>query len=815
MMAEAKEFVPVPQVGFVATYVPRRCGIATFTRDLRAGIVAARGGSSAPWELPVIALQALDDEYLYPPEVRRRLRADDPAAYRRIADELNRDGTQVVSLQHEYGIFGGLEGIYVLDLVERLRVPVVTTFHTILRHPTALQLEILSGLARRSARVVVMTERARETLAGIYGVPAERVAVIPHGVPDIPLVEPESAKPRFGLTGRPILLSFGLLGPNKRIEHVLDALARVVDSVPDVCYVVVGVTHPELKRHQGEAYRTSLMERAERLGLRRHVWFIDRYLDQAELRGWLEAADLFVTAYGNVDQVASGTLAYALASGKAIVSTPYEHAVELLDGGRGVLVPSDEVDALAEALRRLLTDRAARDDLRRRAYEHGREIIWPAVGARYLELFGSVAVSSRDEQAIVPGPVGVPVMASHNGSRETGSGFLHVVRHPVPPVTRRHLGRLSDGVGIFQHANGATPDPDHGYCTDDVARALIVDLLHAEVAPGPEVTASARRSVGFLERAFDPARGRFRNFLDAAGTWLEPMGSEDSHGRAVQALGETLARSSDPAVRAVAARLFEGVLRQTLNFQHLRPRAYAILGCDAALGRPPAAQARDVLETLSAGLADRFIAAGSGGSGEWLWPEPVVTYDNAVLARALIAAGRRLRRATWVELGLSVLRWLVAAQIAPPGHLAPIGNRGWWPRRGRPARFDQQPIEASSILEAAWEAHGVSADAWWQEVMERAFGWFLGDNDLGMRMADPDDGSCRDGLGPDGVNRNMGAESTLAWLIAVERMRALHPESVARAVEAAADVAVDAGPGVNARSQTGSSPARVSRLGAP
>ncbi len=763
-------------IAFVATYPPRQCGIATFTRDLRAGVTQA--APPMPRDAAIVAaLEADGDALVYPAEVRWRLPADDRGAYRRLARELNRSGVGVVSLQHEYGIYGGPDGRHVLDLLDELQVPVVATLHTILRRPSDGQRAVLRQLADRASRLVVMTERGREILHATYGVAAGRIAVVPHGVPDLPLADPETIKPRLGLAGRQVVLSFGLLSPNKRIELVLDALARIVDRVPDVCLVVVGATHPEVRRRAGEGYRLSLLERVRQLDLERHVRFVDRYVDQAELIAWLQASDIFVTAYGSVEQIASGTLSYALAAGKAIISTPYEHALELLADGRGVLVPVDDAAALADELGRLLTDHAARDELRQRAHAHGRSMIWQAVGARYRQIFADVAAAERRAPAGRRLPVPIPVLAARVPlDRVPSSPSERLLRIPVPAVARRHLEELSDGIGVVQHAVGTTPDARHGYCTDDVARALLVDLRHSWVAPDPVTLASARRSMAFLEEAFEPHLGRFRNFRTSDGRWIEEVGSEDCHGRAVQALGTAIAAAPDPRLREAALRLFRTALPATHGFRALRPWAYVILGCDAALGADGAHQTRRTLALLGARLAAAFPTAAGGtsvGPGAWLWPEPVVTYDNAVLPHALMVAGRRLGRPDWVALGLRVLRWLAETQTAPDGHLVPVGNQGWWRRGTRPARFDQQPIEATALLEAAAAAVDATGDPVWIELAARAYDWFVGANDLGVPVADPRTGGCYDGLGAGGRNTNQGAESTLCWLLAVERLRDL------------------------------------------
>jgi glycosyltransferase involved in cell wall biosynthesis len=767
----------------VGTYVPRACGIATFTRDLREALVfdaaaAPSAGPGPPW---VVALDhgRGRDPVAYPPEVRHRLRRGDRGSVNRIATALEADGVRVVSLQHEFGIYGGHSGRDVLALADALRAPLVTTFHTVLARPQPLQREIVRRLAAASARVVVMTERGRALLQSAHGVPAERITVIPHGVPDMPFADPDVAKPPLGVGGRRVILSFGLINPNKALELAIDALARVVGEVPEACYVICGATHPDVRRRHGEAYRHSLVERIEHLGLEKHVRFVDRYLDQRELTAWLQAADVFVTPYANAAQITSGTLAYAVAAGKAVVSTPYEHARELLADGRGAVVPFGDVEALAARFRELLTDDAARDAMRRLAWQHGRASIWPAVGQRYRELFVEVIAERRAAERAA-----APPMAAVAVAPRSPDGRRPLPRLPFPAplagVSRRHLDRMWDEWGLFQHAIGAHPDPRHGFCTDDVARAIVVDLLQSLATSWPAPAASLRRGVAFLEAAFHPEEGRFRNFRGADGRWLEAVGSEDSHGRALQALGAVIRGSHDPILHARVRRLFTVALPAALSFRSLRPWAYAILGCDATLaagasaGIPDATAAPATRLTLAT-LAGRLAAAVASAPERhgWPWPEHAVTYDNGVVPQALIAAGLRLERDDWVRLGLDRLAWLAAAQTAPDGHLTLIGNDGWWPRGDRPARFDQQPIEAVSLLEAARMALAGTGEPHWALLMERAYSWFLGANDLGLPLADPDHGSCRDGLRPDSINPNRGAESTLAWLLAVERIRGL------------------------------------------
>jgi glycosyltransferase involved in cell wall biosynthesis len=768
----------LPSIAFLATYVPRQCGIATFTRDLVEGL---RANGRTDGRLRVIALERRGERLAYQPIVRHRLPESNRAAYRRLAATLEADGVEIVCVQHEYGIFGGPSGAHLLEFLDALTVPVVTTLHTILARPTSLQRRITERLAERSARLVSMSERGRTILVESYRVPADRVEVIPHGVPDFPALDPALAKTRIGVGDGPLILTFGLLGPHKRIGLVIDALARIGADVPEAHYAVVGATHPEIRRRIGETYRSELVAQAARLGLEGRVHFVDRYVDDAELATWLSASDIFVTPYGNAQQVSSGTLAYALAAGTALVSTPYEHAIELLGDGLGVLVPFDDVDRLAQALTRLLTDDSGREAIRRRARALGRTMIWPRVAERYAGLFATVVAERRS-----PGePEGVAIRSwveiapwlrtvadGGNPPPEVLPDDLPAPEE-VPAPARRHLDEMSDRVGIFQFAHGRRPDPTHGYCTDDIARALRVDLRHAATAPGPIVAAATRRELAFLQAAFDPVTGRFRNFRASDGHWPEGTGSEDAHGRAVHALGEAIAGSHDRGVVAAARRLFVAALPAALELEHARPWAYALLGCAAALDDPPSApQARPALAALAERLAVKVVRAGAADPA-WPWPETPVTYDNGIVPEALVIAGVRLERPELVALGTSVLDWLLAAETGPDGRLRPVGNHGWWPHGGRPAPWDQQPVEPASLVFAAAAALEATGEARWAQAAARAYRWFLGANDHGVPLADPDRGACRDGLGADGANRNEGAESTLVWLLSVERIREL------------------------------------------
>jgi glycosyltransferase involved in cell wall biosynthesis len=750
------------RVALMATYPPRRCGIATFAADLRTALVEHPGPAL---DVSVVALDRDgDNPSSYPPEVSHRLHGADVDGHRRLARRLSEEA-DVILLQHEFGIYGGPWGRRVLDFVDEVRIPVVTTLHTVLAEPGPEARAILAGLRDGSERLVVMSPRGRQILLEQLGARAERVEHIHHGVPEIPRVEASDMRRRLGMRDVPTLVSFGLLGPGKRLELAITAFAEVASWIPDAQFVIVGVTHPEVRRRSGEAYRRQLQAMANDLGVGERTIFVDRFLERDELIRLLQASDVFVTAYANAEQVTSGALSVALAAGRACVSTPYVHARELLGQGRGSLVPFEDPAALAGAIGNLLSDPAARREMAERSRSLARHMAWPVVAASYRRVI--------DE-----------VLAERSASRARPR-LLQGGAAAVPPV-RRHLDRLRAPHGIWQHTVGAAPDPRHGTCTDDVARALIVDLAHARVDPQPGTMAAVRADLRYLGEAFDATSGRFRNLRADDGAWLERVGSEDAHGRAVQALGFAVEHSEDRSVVGAAHRLFEAALPAALGFAWLRPGCYVILGCASVVRQGGAAEgaARRVLEALG----ERVFSDLSETTEEWPWPEPTVTYETGVVPQALIEAGASLSRPDMVAAGIRTLDWLLEAQTAAEGHLRPIGNRGWWRRGGPRARYDQQPIEAASLVAAADAARRASGDARWMGVMDRAFGWFLGANDLGLAVADPSLGVCGDGLSPTGVSDNRGAESTLVWLTAVEIMRAARrPAGQSQALRARSD----------------------------
>lgn len=735
------------RIAFIGNYLPRQCGIATFTTDLCEAI-AAQNGETTCIALPVNDVEA---GYAYPARVRFELTEKDLDSYRRAADFLNLNNVNLVSLQFEYGIFGGRAGSHILALLRELRMPIVTTLHTILQEPNPDQRLVLEKVAAWSDRLVVMSARAAEFLREIYHVAPEKIDLIPHGIPDVPFVDPSFHKDRFGVEGKTVLLSFGLLSASKGIENVINALPAILEKHPNVVYIILGATHPHVIQHEGETYRLALQWLAHEKGVESNVIFYNRFVSLEELVEFISVADIYITPYLNAAQIVSGTLAYTLGAGKAVIATPYWYAEEMLADERGVLIPFGNPAALAEQVIDLLDNETKRHAMRKRAYLFGREMIWPQVARRYLESFERARAERR--HYIPPGFIAKAL------DKRPGE---------LPPLKLDHLRHMTDETGMLQHALFTVPNYGEGYTTDDNARALMVSAL-LEALGNQESLKLASRYLAFIWYAFNPATGRFRNFMDYQRHWLEAAGSDDSHGRTLWALGTVLGRSNTPALQSMASQVFEQALPAILGTTSPRAWAFALIGIHEYLqrfaGDRRASQVREE-------LAGRLLALYKHHRlEEWRWFEDRLTYCNAALSHALLLCGQSIPQNAMADAGLESLRWLADLQRVEAGHFVPIGSNGFYPRGGSRARFDQQPVEAQAMVSACLEAARITGDKLWRKEARRAFEWFLGRNDLNLPIYDPTSGGCRDGLHPDRPNENQGAESTLAFLQSLLEMR--------------------------------------------
>ncbi len=741
----------IRKIAFLGDYLPRKCGIATFTTDLRCAVAAEFPGM----QCLVVPVNDLAGGYDYPAEVRFEIAEQDLPSYLRAADFLNITGVDVICVEHEFGIFGGPAGSHVLALLRELRMPIVTTLHTVLREPSPEQRRVMRDLVQLSTRLVVMSERGREFLREIYQAPAAKIDLIPHGIPDMPFADPNFFKDEFGVAGKQVLLTFGLLSPNKGIEYALRALPDILRDFPNVVYIVLGQTHPNLLRDEGEAYRLSLERLAKDLGVQKHVVFFNRFVELEELMRFIGAADIYLTPYLTEAQITSGTLAYAFGAGNAVVSTPYWHAAELLTAERGKLVPFRDAKAIAVAVVELLRDEALRHSMRKNAYKLGRDMVWSRVAQLYVKAFEQ----ARHDHSFV-------------GRKTSPIKTLDQQPGQLPAMKLDHLFRMSDSTGIFQHASFTVPNFAEGYCTDDNARALVLALMLQKLGHGsPRLGAQAATYAAFLNHAFDRPRGRFRNFMSFDRHWLEEVGSEDCQGHALWALGLCVSQAGQGSFQMLAAELFELALPVAAEFMSPRALAFTLIGIDEYLRRFGGdRRANQIRESLTAKLMQRYADA---ASDEWQWFEAVVSYANAKLPHAMILNGRCLNSEPMLELGLKTLRWLIKIQTSDAGSFRPVGSNGFYPRGKERAIFDQQPIEAQVTISACIEAYQATGDMFWVAEARRAFEWFLGRNDLGLALYDSTTGGCRDGLHVDRLSQNQGAESTLAFLLSLAEMQAL------------------------------------------
>jgi glycosyltransferase involved in cell wall biosynthesis len=743
------------RIAVIGNYLPRQCGIATFTTDLCAALSTECGAA----RLLALPVNDTDEGYDYPDRVRWSLAQDDVTSYQKAAEFLNFNNIDMVCLQHEYGIFGGPAGGHILHLLRALKMPVVTTLHTVLREPNPDQMLVMKEIAELSDRLIVMSELSSQFLQEIFNVPGHKIDMVPHGVPDLPFLDPNFYKDRFCVEGKAVLLTFGLLSPNKGIENVIQALPQILSKHKNVVYIVAGATHPHILRREGDKYRAGLQASAKEIGVEKQVIFHNRFVSPEEMIESIGCADIYITPYRHEAQVVSGTLAYALGAGKAIISTPYWHAMELLDDRRGALVPFQNPDAIARKTIELLDTPAIRHAMRKRAYLFAREMVWKRVAQGYMESFSRVR-SDRMEKPKVQ-------FSAHLIERSLGH---------LPELNLNHLNQMTDDTGMLQHAIFTIPNRREGYTTDDNARALILAVLLQQLEWVGKAESPSAKSAGmylsFLANAFDPATERFNNFLGYDHRWHKTAGSEDCHGRALWALGTVLSRSEDHGLRGAAGRLFELSLPAVLGFSSPRAWSYILLGIEQYLISYPGDRK---IQKLRSALSRRLLEMyESVRRPDWKWFEDVVAYGNARLPQSLLEVGAACSDDRMISAGLESLDWLSAVQRCEiKHHFVPIGSQGFYRQDGEKARFDQQPLEAAGAVSACLQAYRVTGDCRWRNEAWSAFNWFLGDNDLQLPLYDFASGGCRDGLHPDRANENQGAESTLSFLIALLEMRSL------------------------------------------
>jgi len=742
------------KVSFISTYLPRKCGIATFSSDLLNSMKQLYPSSESdlePSNFEVIALNDANEIYNYGSEVTFKIRDQHRKDYQRAADFINHSPVDAVSVQHEYGIYGGEDGNYVNFLLSGLKKPAITTLHTVLEDPTPGQRQTLIRICEQSVSVVVMAQAAVDILTRVYRVDDKKILLIPHGAPDVPFLDSSYYKDQFQAEGRKVLLTFGLLSPTKGLEYAIEAMEKVVEIHPDALYIILGATHPEVKRRYGEEYRYSLEKMVHDKGLENNVTFYNQYVSLERLVQFLVATDVYVTPYLDRDQITSGTLAYALACGKAIVSTPYIYAEELLADGRGTLVPFRDSETMAGTVSKLLSDEALRNRMRKKSYQYGRQMVWQEVARSYAAAFEEARFNYS------------AMFAQNMQSTDVTDRAI------LPEVNLMHLEAMTDDTGLLQHAVFGVPDRNHGYCVDDNARGLIAAVMNWRLFKDATITPLLRTYLGFLYHALNEKRGRMRNFMGYDRRWLEETGSEDSHGRVLWAVGYTITHPPNDAVLGLATRLFREIIYAPCDFTSPRAWAFSIIGANYYLRRFGGdTKVRQIMSDLADKLLHLFQ---QNASDDWIWCEDIVAYDNARLPQALIVTGNYIDNSEMFGFGLKSLQWLIDVQTNPKGgHLSIVGSDGWYKRNGEKARFDQQPVDATALIDACYQAFVLTGNESWLRKMEWAFNWFFGSNDVHQSIYDFSSGGCYDGLQPGGINQNQGGESVVSMLIALQRV---------------------------------------------
>jgi glycosyltransferase involved in cell wall biosynthesis len=693
------------KIAIIGNYLPRLCGIATFTTDLCDALSTLVRMSDD--SLITVAMDDIDEGYNYPDRVNFQIRANVQPDYIRAADFLNVRKFDVAILQHEFGIFGGSDGAYIIRLIKNLRMPVITTLHTVLKDPSNEQRIIIQELAKYSNSLVVMAHKARSILREVYGIADAKIDFIPHGIPDTPYEKSETFRNQLGLRENKILLTFGLLSPAKGLEVMIKAMPGIIEHHPEAVYIILGEIHPHVVRESGDAYLQSLYQLVNRLGMNDHVLFRNRFVSLETLIHYIRSTDIYITPYINEQQIVSGTLAYAVGMGTPVVSTPYWYAKELAADGRGRLVPFNDDHAMAEAVNHLLDHEEERLEARKKCYRFGRSMIWQEVGRSYLDLTGKVLKDTHDRA--------IPQFAERPDAR---------IVSELPDINLKYMRIMTDHTGILQHAKYSIPDRTHGYCVDDNARALIVSCMYYSLLKDKGVVPLIQTYLSYLNDAFNQENGRFRNFMSYDRRWLEEKGSEDSHGRSLWGLGTAVKCAPSDSIRKMAVGLFSDGLPVVEDFTSPRAWAFTIVGLQAYM---EVFGGDATTRRLRANLAEKlFDLFKKRASDDWPWCEDTVTYANAKLSQALILAGQWIPNPEMFEMGIKSLTWLLERQTAPDGHLSIVGNLNWHNKENDPSTFDQQPIEAKCLIEACSEAFRSTGETKWIEEGQRCLAWFLG-----------------------------------------------------------------------------------------
>lgn len=739
---------------FIANYLPRQCGIAIFTHDL---VNALKNTNNI--NIEVAAMNNRPEGYNYSDIVTFEIPQYDCDAYRKLADYINISEINLVCVQHEFGIFGGEQGSFILQTLKNIQKPIVTVLHTIINRNDPELVEygtVLEEIIKLSTKIVVINNKGKDILIDQYDIPIDKIFVIPHGIEDVPLIDPNYYKNDFNFIDKTILMTFGLISPNKGLETVIKALPDVIKQYPNVIYLIVGVTHPEVKRLYGEHYRESLKRKINELHLTKNVIFINEFLEKEELAKYICMCDIYISPYPKKNQISSGTLVKAVGSGKAVISTPFWHAEELLSDGRGVFVEFNDLESMKNAILRLIEDKNFRNSIRGRAYKYGRKLIWKEVGKTYYDLFKSTIQDSTPVEK-------VPTQLLNNTN-----------------ITLKYLRHLTDSTSIFQHATCSIPNKNEGYCTDDVTRALIVVLNYQDRTKSKKFANLVSLYLNHIMHAQNK-KGLFRNTLSFSRHWLDTQGTEDTQGRVLWALGTTISKSKEDRFRILANKILKNKFIENLSLTHVRPLAYAINGLyEISETFPDARKEFRLLKEFSNKLIEAYE---ENMSNDWQWFEPIVTYGNAKIPEALFLASELLNKEIYLEVAERTLMFLINIQYDKERDIFNfIGNQGFYPKDGTKAVFSQQPINAAYLVNACLTAYRITGNKEYFIYAKRAYIWFLGRNILHKPLYDEKIGCCYDGIDEFNISLNNGAESSICYLNAAIHLSRYNEKPISKII---------------------------------
>lgn len=728
------------KLAFISTYPPRKCGIGTFTNNLVKAITENLNSTDVSVNSFIIAMNDQEGNYNYPPEVRYTINQNEQQDYINAANHINFSDADICILQHEFGIFGGESGLYILPLINRLQMPLIVTFHTVLKEPTFTQKAIIQEISKEAVKVIVMSKKAVNFLEEIYGVPGDKIKIIEHGVPSGKFLHPELVRQKFNFENKKVLFTFGLLSRNKGIETVIKALPEVTEKHKDVIYIVLGNTHPNVLRANGEEYREYLLRLVKELKLEKNVYFFKNFVSENQLLEYLHAIDIYITPYLNEAQITSGTLSYAIGADAAVISTPYWHAQELLADGRGMLFDFNDHKQLSNILNNLLDNPEKLEVLRNNAFTYGQKLKWPKIGAQYLK----TATEARKKYSFI-----------HEDRKHSLDPLL------LPDFTLEHLIRLTDDTGVVQHAKFGIPNLKEGYCTDDNSRALLTALKAYDIRKEKQVLKLMPVYLSYIHYMQNDD-GTFRNFLSFNRNYLDEVGSEDCFGRTIWALGYLIKESPNDSYYQISKEIFLNSVNQFEKLVYLRGIANTIIGISYYLKSFPTDEVMlGKLYNLSMKLVNSYNSSREEG---WEWFEDILTYDNGILPLSLFHTAEIIKDEKIIDTALKTAEFLEKITMKD-GYLSPVGNQGWY-KKGNPcAKFAQQSIDAMAMVLMFYRAYLVTKDRNYINKMFSCYMWFLGENELRIPLYDFETGGCNDGLEEYGVNRNQGAESTIAYLL--------------------------------------------------